>query len=106
MSKIPAIVHHHLFSLSEKPQEDHIVQKLTENYIHGQTTAKETDNHQKLLESSETFLLLDIKSKSLLFPHTKIVGTFELQSPTLLNRLARFIARLEPPFNCIIYMIV
>ena len=100
MSKIPAIVYHHLFSLSEKPQ-DHIVQKLTENYIHGlKTTVQETNKHQKL------FLLLHFKSKTLLFSHIKIVDTFELQSPTLLNQLARLIARLEPPFNCIIYVIL
>ena len=35
----------------------------------------------------ESVLLLDIRTSDVLLPYTKVVATFELQSPTLLSKL-------------------
>ena len=41
----------------------------------------------------ESVLLLDIRTSDILLPSTKLTATFELQSPTLLSKLERFVAR-------------
>jgi hypothetical protein len=44
-------------------------------------------------------LLIDVITDDLLLPFNKITSTFELQSNALLDRMERFVARQELPFN-------
>ena len=45
------------------------------------------------ISDAENTLLVDVRSEELLLPYTKITGTFELQSPNLLQKLEKFVVR-------------
>jgi hypothetical protein len=44
---------------------------------------------------------VDILTEDLLLPYNRIVATFELQSNVLIDRMERFVARQQLPFNSI-----
>ena len=53
----------------------------------------------------ENLLLIDILTEDLLLPYNRIVATFELQSNILIDRMERFVARQQIPFNSIVHFI-
>lgn len=48
---------------------------------------------------AERLLLVDVSTDDLLLPYNRLTATFELQSNALIDRMERFVARQEAPFN-------
>jgi hypothetical protein len=87
-------------STPAKTKPDEHLAALVEHYRRGKKKVDPQTKENLYVEcKAERLLLVDVATDDLLLPYNRITGTFELQSNALIDRMERFVARQEAPFN-------
>lgn len=102
LSNLPAAcsqVTHSSRSPPAKAKPDEHLSALVEHYRRNRSGASSQRDNLYTECKAERLLLVDVVTEDLLLPYNRVTATFELQSSTLMDRMERFVARQEAPFN-------